>query len=74
MEGIFIANVYDDSQVKAYKEMFSTKTNSFNQMDKSRTSKQKFKESMLKYKKSLISFDKGGMWEMVEAPYYDSAG
>ena len=54
--------------------MFSTKTNSFNQMDKSRTSKQKFKESMLKYKKSLISFDKGGMWEMVEAPYYDSDG
>lgn len=79
LEGIYIANSYDYEKIQAYKEMFSSYGSSSTSMTTAtastrstkRKEKLKFRQDMESYKQTFITFDKGGIWQPIEAPLVD---
>jgi len=79
LEGIYVANVYDKNVIKRYTHI---KQKSINHNRQSRKTPQRFKYkvdeqnrpkiNMRNFIKTLISFDKGGIWKTLKAPYFDS--
>jgi hypothetical protein len=68
VDGVYIANIYDHSEVEKFKQRRKKVTsesekktiNGFDKLDS--------------YKKSVITYDRGGEWHTIRAPKYDYKG